>query len=60
MPVAVVLCLVVFAMFLEGVKVHFIVDPDTGVNVSLLPLFLARNEMTFAPVAGALGSAGLT
>lgn len=49
----------VFATFFDGLKVHFIVDPETGINVSLLPLFLARSEMTFAPAAGMPGSVGL-
>jgi hypothetical protein len=40
-------------------KLHFIVDPATGVSVNLLPLFLPRSEMTF-DVAAALGSAALT
>ena len=40
----------VFAI-LDVVNVHCDVDPATGVSVSLLPLFLPRNEMTgeFAP-----------
>ena len=60
-PVAVgVVCLVlVFAMLLDGLKVHFMFDPDTGVRVSLLPLFFPRSEMTF-DVAAALESAALT
>jgi hypothetical protein len=49
---------VVFATFFDGMKVHFIVDPDTGVSVNLLPLFLPRSEITFE-VAAALGSAAL-
>jgi hypothetical protein len=59
-PVAagVPLLVVVFATFFDGIKLHFIVAPDTGVSVSLLPLFLPRNEMTF-DVAAALGSAAL-
>jgi hypothetical protein len=47
-------------MFFEVVKLHFMFDPLTGVNVSLLPLFLPRSEITFAPAAGAVASAGLT
>ena len=49
----------VFAMFFDVVKLHFMFDPVTGVNVSLLPLFLPRSEITFALAAEALGSAGL-
>lgn len=50
----------VFAMFFDGLKLHFIVDPVAGVSVSLLPLFLPRNEMTFAPANEAFASAGVT
>ena len=50
----------VFAMFFELVKLHFMFDPVTGVSVSLLPLFLPRSEITFAPAAGVFASAGLT
>ena len=46
-------------MLLDGLKVHFMFDPDTGVSVSLLPLFFPRSEMTF-DVAAALESAALT
>jgi len=46
-------------MFFDVVKLHFMFDPDTGVNVSLLPLFLPRSEITFAPAAEAFASAGL-
>jgi hypothetical protein len=47
-------------MLFDGLKLHFIVDPVAGVSVNLLPLFLARREMTFeVAAAAAFGSAGL-
>ena len=49
----------VFAIVFAVVKLHFMFDPVTGVSVSLLPLFLPRSEITFAPAAEALASAGL-
>jgi hypothetical protein len=49
---------VVFATFFDGIKLHFVVAPDTGVSVNLLPLFFPRSEMTL-DVAAALGSAAL-
>ena len=35
------------AEFLAVVNIHCEVAPETGDNVSLLPLFLPRNDITF-------------